>query len=374
MLIRAVRLPVAAGLILSAGWSVLQASSQRDVAAAGSPAAVALPGATLTQSTLTQYCVPCHNERVRTAGLVLDRMDLAHVSDSVETWEKVVRRLRAGTNSCAYMNTVSWTGATTPQPMEINPRVVFERMFGRAGTPAQRRARMQGDRSILDSIAAETARLQRDLSAGDRGKLGDYLDDIREIERRIQRTEARNGRDVTSLEAPLGVPESFEEHVALMFDLLTVAYQTDLTRVFTFMLGRELSNRTYTQLDLSEPHHAISHHANEPGKVAAHTRINTYHVGLFAKFLGRLRAIPDGDGSLLDHSMIFYGGGMGEGNGHSPYPMSVIAVGNGTGRLQGNRHIVAGERVPMANFWLDVANKFDCPLDRLGESNGRVDL
>ena len=276
--------------------------------------------------------------------------------------------------SCAYMNTVSWTSATTPQPMEINPRVVFERMFGRAGTPDQRRARMQGDKSILDSITSETTKLQTVLGASDRARLGEYLDDIREIERRIQRTEARNGGDVTSIDAPLGVPESFQDHVALMFDLLTVAYQADLTRVFTFMLARELSNRTYANLDLSEPHHAISHHANDPAKVAAHTKINTYHVTLFVKFLEKLRATPDGDGSLLDHSLIFYGGGMGEGNGHSPYPMSIIAVGSGAGQLQGNRHVIAGDRTPIANYWLTVANKFGCPVESLGESNGRVDL
>jgi hypothetical protein len=276
--------------------------------------------------------------------------------------------------SCAYMNTVSWTSPTTPLPMEINPRVVFERMFGRAGTPAQRRARMQGDRSILDSIAAETNLLQQDLGAGDRLRLGEYLDNVREIERRIQRTEARSGGEVTSLDAPLGVPESYDEHVALMFDLLAVAYQTDLTRVFTFMLARELSNRTYTQLDLSEPHHAISHHGNDPAKVAAHTKINTHHVRLFAAFLEKLRATPDGDGSLLDHSLIFYGGGMGEGNGHSPYPMSIITVGNGAGQVKGHRHVIAGDRTPTANFWLSVANKFECRLDGLGESTGSVDL
>ena len=282
--------------------------------------------------------------------------------------------------SCAYMNTISWTSATTPQPMEINPRVVFERMFGRAGTPAQRLARLRNDRSILDSITAETARLKRELGEGDRGRLDEYLDNIREIERRIERTEARNGADVTTLDAPIGVPESYEEHVGLMFDLLSVAYQADLTRVFTFMMARELSNRTYTNLELSEPHHAISHHGNDPAKVAAHTKINTYHVGLFAKFLETLRSTPDGDGSLLDHSLIFYGGGMGEGNGHSPYPMSVIAVGGDAGsgndndKLKGNRHIVAADRTPIANYWLSVANRFGCAIDSLGESHGRVDL
>jgi hypothetical protein len=276
--------------------------------------------------------------------------------------------------SCAYMNTISWTSATTPQPMEINPRVVFERMFGRPGTSAQRRTRMQGDRSILDSINAETTKLQAALGAGDRARLGEYLDDIREIERRIQRTESRNSRDVRSIDTPLGVPESYEDHVRVLFDLLAIAYQADLTRVFTFMLARELSNRTYTNLDLSEPHHAISHHGNDPAKVAAHTKINTYHVELFVKFLEKLRAAPDGDGSLLDHSMIFYGGGMGEGNGHSPYPMSVIAVGSGVDQLKGNRHVVASDRTPIANYWLTVANKFGCSLESLGESNGRVDL
>jgi hypothetical protein len=276
--------------------------------------------------------------------------------------------------SCAYMNTVSWTSATTPQPMEINPRVVFERMFGRAGTPEQRRVRMRGDKSILDSITAETTKLQAALGATDRARLGEYLDDIREIERRIHQTEARNRSDVTSIDAPLGVPESYEDHVALMFDLLTVAYQADLTRVFTFMLARELSNRTYANLDLSEPHHAISHHGNDPAKVAAHTKINTYHVSLFVKFLEKLQSTPDGDGSLLDHSLIFYGGGMGEGNGHSPYPMSVIAVGGGAGQLKGGRHVIANDRTPIANYWLTVANKFGCPVESLGESNGRVDL
>jgi len=251
---------------------------------------------------------------------------------------------------------------------------VFERMFGRAGTPEQRRARMEGDKSILDSITAETSRLQTSLGAGDRARLGEYLDDIREIERRIQRTEARNGGDVTSIDAPLGVPESYEDHVGLMFDLLAIAYQADLARVTTFMLARELSNRTYTNLDLSEPHHAISHHGNDPAKVAAHTKINTYHMSLFVKYLEKLKSTPDGDGSLLDHSMIFYGGGMGEGNGHSPYPMSVVAVGGGAGALKGNRHVIANARTPIANYWLTVANKFGCAVESLGESTGRVDL
>jgi hypothetical protein len=255
---------------------------------------------------------------------------------------------------------------------------VFERMFGRAGTKAQRLARMQKDRSILDFISDDLADLHTVLGPRDRARLSEYLDDVREIERRIERAEKQTG-ELTIPDAPIGVPDSFEDHVGLMFDLLALAWQADLTRVFTFMMARELSNRTYTNLDLSEPHHAISHHGNEPAKVAAHTKINTYHVGLFAKFLDTLRSIPDGDGSLLDHSLIFYGGGMGEGNGHSPYPMSVIAVGgssagHGNDTLKGNRHIVAADRTPIANYWLSVANRFGCEIDSLGESKGRVDL
>ena len=275
--------------------------------------------------------------------------------------------------SCAYVNTLNWQTPTTPLPMEINPRVVFERMFGRAGTSAQRLARMREDRSILDFVSDDLTDLQADLGARDHARLSEYLDDIREIERRIQRAE-RQTLELAVPDAPVGVPDSFEEHTALMFDLLTLAYQADLTRVFTFMMAREFSQRTYPQVGVTEPHHTVSHHGNNPDRIAEHTKINVYHAGLFAKFLERLRAVPDGDGSLLDHAIVVYGSGMSNGNGHTPYPLPHVVAGGGAGRLRGNRHVVAPEQSPNANLMLALAHKFEVDLDRFGVSRGSVDL
>jgi hypothetical protein len=275
--------------------------------------------------------------------------------------------------SCAYVNTLNWQTPTTPLPMEINPRVVFERMFGRAGTTAERRARMRQDRSILDFVSDDLADLKVDLGARDHARLSEYLDDVREIERRIQRAEQQT-LELTVPDAPVGVPDSFDEHAALMFDLLTLAYQADLTRVFTFMLAREFSQRTYPQIGVTEPHHTVSHHGNNPARIADHAKVNTHHVGLFARFLERLRSVPDGDGSLLDHAIIVYGGGMSNGNGHTPYPLPHLVAGGGAGQIKGNRHIVAPEQSPNANLMLAVADKFGLELDRFGVSTGRVEL
>ena len=274
--------------------------------------------------------------------------------------------------SCAYMDTVSWATPTTPLPMEINPRVVFERMFGRPGTAEQRRRRMKRNQSVLDSIADDASALQRDLGARDRLRLTEYLEYIREIERRIQRTEAQNTSSVTTIDAPLGIPESFEEHVALMFDLLAVAYQADITRVFTFMMSREASQRTYPQVNVDEPHHTISHHANDPEKMAKNARINIFHAQQFGRFVEKLHATPDGDGTLLDHSLVFYGAGMGNGNAHATDPLPLVAVGGGVGT--GNRHMLPAPRTPVGNLWVDIAHKFDVPIDSLGESTGRLEL
>jgi hypothetical protein len=274
--------------------------------------------------------------------------------------------------SCAYMDTISWATPTTPLPMEINPRVVFERMFGRPGTAQQRRQRMKRNKSVLDSIADDASALQRDLGARDRERLAEYLEYIREIERRIQRTEAQNSTNVTTIDAPLGIPESFEEHVALMFDLLAVAYQADITRVFTFMMSREASQRTYPQVDVDEPHHTISHHGNDPEKMARNARINTFHAQQFGKFVAKLAKTPDGDGTLLDHSLVFYGAGMGNGNAHATDPLPLVAVGGGAGK--GNRHILPAPRTPVGNLWVDIAHKFGAPIDSLGESTGRLEL
>ena len=274
--------------------------------------------------------------------------------------------------SCAYMDTISWATPTTPLPMEINPRVVFERMFGRPGTAEQRRQRMKRNKSVLDSIADDASALQRDLGARDRARLTEYLEYIREIERRIQRTEAQNSTSVTTIDAPLGIPEVFEEHVALMFDLLAAAYQADITRVFTFMMSREASQRTYPQVDVDEPHHTISHHGNDPEKMARNARINIFHAQQFGKFVEKLHKTPDGDGSLLDHSLVFYGAGMGNGNAHATDPLPLVAVGGGVGT--GNRHILPAPRTPVGNLWVDIAHKFGAPIDRLGASTGRLEL
>jgi hypothetical protein len=272
--------------------------------------------------------------------------------------------------SCAYMNTISWSAPNTPLPMETNPRTVFERMFGEAGTAAQRDSRMRAAGSILDSITAETRGLERGLGARDKARLSDYLDNVREIERRIQRAES-HGAQSANLDAPVGVPDSFEEHVGLMFDLLAAAYQSDVTRVFTFMMSRELSQRTYPEIGVTEQHHSVSHHQNNREKMAQVVKINTYYMRLYAKFLDKLRTTQDGDGSLLDHSLIFYGAGMGDSNAHASDPLPVIAAGGGVGR--GHGHIQVATRTPVGNLWMAVSEKFGNPQQEFGDSTGTVD-
>ena len=273
--------------------------------------------------------------------------------------------------SCAYLNTICWNTPTTPLPMETNPRVVFERLFGVAGTAEQRQARIGKERSILDSISEETRDLERGLGPRDRARLGDYLTNIREIERRIQQSEAHNTAQVAAPDAPIGVPDSFEEHVALMFDLIAAAYQADVTRVFTFMMSRELSQRTYPNIGVTEQHHSVSHHQNNPEKMAQVVKINTHYARMYARFLEKLRATPDGDGSLLDHSMILYGAGMGDSNVHASDPLPLIAVGGGAGK---GRHVILPPRTPVGNLWLNIADKFGHPMERFGDSTGKADV
>jgi hypothetical protein len=274
--------------------------------------------------------------------------------------------------SCTYMNTLCWESPTTPVPMEINPRVVFERLFGRTGSSAQRQARQAEDRSILDSISEEAAHLRSALGARDRARLSDYLDDVREIEQRIARREERTDSAEVTIDAPQGIPESFEEHAALMFDLQRVAYQADMTRVVTFMMSREASQRTYPQIEVDEPHHTLSHHGNDPQKKARNARINLYHAQQFAKFVEKMRTTPDWDGSLLDHSLIFYGAGMGDGNAHATDPLPLVAVGGLAGT--GHRHLLQKPKTPAANLWLGVAAKFGVNIDHLGNSDGVISL
>ena len=273
--------------------------------------------------------------------------------------------------SCAYLNTISWSSPTTPLPMEINPRTVFERLFGQAGTAASRATRSRQQKSILDSIAAEASDLRRSLGARDKTRVGEYLDNLREIERRIQKAESHGSTNV-SVGAPIGVPDSFEEHVGLMYDLVAAAYQADITRVFTFMLSRELSQRTYNNLGVSEQHHTVSHHGNDPDKIAKNVKINTYHMQMFARFIEKLRATEDGDGTLLDHSVIFHGGGMGNPNGHLTDPLPVIGLGGGLGK--GYRHIELPTRTPVGDLWLSVAHKFGDQMKQFGDGDAPIDL
>ena len=276
--------------------------------------------------------------------------------------------------SCAYMNTLSWQSETAPLPMEINPRVVFERLFGGGGTRADRLARMKTDLSLLDFVAGDLRDVRSGIGARDRVRLDQYLDHVREIERRIQHAERQAESLLAVPNAPVGVPESFEEHVTLLFDLLAVAYEADLTRVFTFMLGRELSQRTYPNIGVTEPHHSISHHGNRPPAIEGHAKVNTYHLTLFARFIERLRATPDGDGSLLDHSLILYGSGMGNGNVHSADLLPTLLVGGAAGSVKGGRHIVAGALTPNADLLISMAEAFDVGLERFGGNTGRIPL
>jgi hypothetical protein len=276
--------------------------------------------------------------------------------------------------SCAYMNTLNWQTETTPLPMEINPRVVFERLFGAGGTAEDRLARMRTDRSLLDFVAGDLKTLESGLGAVDRTKLDEYLGHVREIERRIQRAEQQANTSADVPGAPVGVPEAYVDHVALLFDLMALAFQTDQTRVFTFMMAREVSQRTYPEIGVTEPHHSISHHGNRPAAIEGHAKLNAYHIGMFAKFVERLRSTPDGDGSLLDHSLLVYGSGMSDGNGHTGSPLPHVLVGGATGRMKGNRHIVTPEGTPMANLLLAVAQKCGVEQERFGVSKGAVEI
>jgi Protein of unknown function (DUF1552) len=277
--------------------------------------------------------------------------------------------------ACAYMNTLSWASPTQPLPMEINPRVTFERMFGRAGTAGQRLARMQNDKSILDSVQQDVKDLQGGLGPKDRARLSDYLENVREIEKRIQRAEKQATTEITVPDAPIGVPESFEEHTGLQFDLLALAFEANITKVFTFMMSRDASQRVYPNLGFAEPHHSMSHHGNNPEKLANLVKLNTYHMSLYAKFLDKLAATPDGDGSILDHSLIVYGSGMSESDTHSRLNIPVAIAGGGAGTLKGNRHIQAPKETPIANLMLDIANKFGVEMDKFGTlSTGRFEV
>jgi hypothetical protein len=273
--------------------------------------------------------------------------------------------------SCTYMNTISWRTPTSPLPMEINPRVVFDRMFGDGASTEERLQRIETQRSILDAITGQVRRLQGDLGSRDRNRVAEYLDAVREIERRIQLAERQASNPNLDVPAtPAGIPDNHEDHIRLMSDLMAVAFQADITRISTFMMAREVSYRTFPQIGIAEAFHPASHHQNNPQRLEQLTKINTYNVKVFSHLLDRLQATPDGDGTLLDHSLILYGSAMSNSNIHNHGPLPVLVAGGAAGTLKGGRHLVYPENTPMSNLLLTILDKAGVPQDRVGDSSG----
>ncbi|MBV9505657.1 MAG: DUF1552 domain-containing protein [Acidobacteriia bacterium] len=275
--------------------------------------------------------------------------------------------------ACPYTNTLSWKGPSTPLPTQNNPRLVFERLFGDSSStdPKERLGRMRQQKSILDSVTEEVRHLQGALPQTDRTKLTEYLDAVRGVEQRIQNAE-RDNRQVPLVDHPAGIPANWEDHIKLMFDLVVLAYQTDLTRVITLMVGHEQSGMTYPQIGVPDAHHPISHHQQEPEKVAKTAKVNAYHVKMFAYLLEKLRGTPDGDGNLLDHVTMIYGAGIADSNSHAPVNIPFLLAGGGAGNLRGGRHTNL-RGVPLANLHLTLMDQFGVHWDRIGDSTGRLD-
>ena len=282
----------------------------------------------------------------------------------------------SGNLSCVYTHTLSWRSPTQPLPMEWNPRAVFEKLFGDSGSTERvaREARLRQQKSILDSVAEKLADLRGALGPPDRVKIDEYTEAIRDVERRIQKAEEQRDVALPAMEQPQGAPPLFEDHLALMLDLQLLAFQSDLTRVITFMLGKEQSARPYPQIGVPEAHHPLSHHNNMPELIAHMSKINRYHTQLFSKYLAKLRATPDGDGSLLDHMTILYGSGISNSTRHSGDNLPLLVVGGGAGRLKGGRHLTYSDRPSMANLLVTLMDKLDVPVERLGGSTGELPL
>lgn len=308
-----------------------------------------------------------------------------HIADVV-AGDTPLRSLEVGTEDmgtaagacdgypCVFFNTISWRDDTSPLPVGINPQVTFERMFGDPGTAAQRLERLRQKQSMLDSVAHETKRLQHQLGSEDQAILDEYLTNVRRVEKQLQNMEARSGSLANVPAAPVGIPESFDDHLTLTYDLLHLAFQGDISRVFTFMLGHEGTSRSYAHIGISEPHHPVSHHGEKPENIANYSKIPTYQLAKLAEFLDKLRSTPDGDGTLLDSSLIYWGSGMGNANVHDRYSPPVLLVGGANGRLKGNRHIAAKDKEPTANVLLALTDLAGVELDSIGESTGRFEL
>src|SRR5256885_6297898 len=274
--------------------------------------------------------------------------------------------------ACVYQNNLSWSSPTTPLPAEAHPRIVFESLFGEGGSMAERQAALRKKASLLDWFNEDIARLNRKLGPGDRNKVSQYLDTVREVERRIQKAEAETADSRLDLDRPLGVPAAYADHARLMFDLQVLALQADVTRVITFQLARETSTRTYPEIGVSEPHHPLTHNGGNPEKLAKVAQINAFHVSLFAYFLEKLKSTKDGNGSLLDHSVYLYGSGMGNPDVHDHVNLPILVAGGGAGKLKGGRHIKYAEPTPLANLHLTLLDKVGVHLDSFADSKGKV--
>ncbi|MEM7603379.1 MAG: DUF1552 domain-containing protein, partial [Verrucomicrobiota bacterium] len=277
--------------------------------------------------------------------------------------------------ACVYQNNLSWSSPTTPLTAEAHPRLVFEKLFGEGGSKAERQASLRARASLLDFVKEDMASLKRELGASDRQKVDHYLDSIREVERRIQKAEV-NVREnpEPDLDRPVGVPASYRDHARLMFDLQLLALQGDMTRIISFQLARETSNRTYNEIGISDPHHPLSHHGNDPKKIERMSKINAFHVSLFAEYLEKLAATPEGNGSLLDQSLILYGSGIGNPNVHDHTNLPILVAGGQAVGVKGNRHIRYDEPEPLANLHLTMLHKAGMKLDKFGDSDGLVSL
>lgn len=282
--------------------------------------------------------------------------------------------------SCAYSNTISWSSPTTPLPYETNPRAVFERLFGDGETtdPKARAMRFRENRSLLDFVLADASKMNASLGASDRRKMGDYLDSVREVERRIQKAEEQNAQNaeraaLPAFDRPNGIPPTFEEHIQLMYDMMTIAFQADLTRVITLMYSREGGNRTYRSIGVPDAHHGLSHHMNDPAKMARLQLIDHHHVEMLSYFLGKLRDAKDGDGNLLDHSMITYGSSLSDSNRHLHDNLPVLLMGGGSGKIKGGRHVKYPKSTPMTNLLMTMLDNVGVHPERIGDSTGRVE-
>lgn len=329
----------------------------------------------------TRFLTDVTPSRSLRAGVSIDQILAKHVGQdtALPSLELALESVDSGSScdfgrSCVYTGTIAWSGPTSPLPMEHDPSAAFVRLFGDGTADArarQARARQKG--SILDSLREEVSRLQASVSAPDRSRLSGYLESVRDVERRIQKAVAFNAAE-PSFDRPAGIPDSFEQHARVMFDLQWLAYQGDVTRVVTFMIGREFSGRTYPEIGVPDAHHPISHHQRDPIRMEKCAKINQHHVSLFAEFVEKLHATPDGDGSLLDHVAIVYGAGMSEGNGHVPENLPILVVGGANGRIAGGRHVKFAKGTPLANFHLSLLDRFGVRIDQHGNSTGPVSL